>query len=62
MKKSEAEAIIHEYLIRNSVHEISPKEILDLVEVKVGMRPPTYEKKIKGFSVPYFEWEQEDEA
>lgn len=39
MKLSEAEAKIHEYLVRNSIQEISPSQILDLVE-KIGMKPP----------------------
>lgn len=40
MKRSTAIKEIQEYLDKNSVHQISPQEILKLVE-SLGMLPPT---------------------
>lgn len=40
MRRDEAEELILKYLEEHSIHEIHPKEILDLVE-KIGMHPPT---------------------
>lgn len=40
MKRSEALDKILDYLKEHSIHEISPEEILDLVEQDIGMLPP----------------------